>query len=146
MAWTCSAYPCLKPQGQQLTKNGKKANYKHLSFLFRGYKHSQLKSEVSSLKYSLFKFNLRILAVKELNIFQVAAARCLHNQTNYRQNCSNRKKREAKYSELQNRLKKRRIESSPRNSRPTLSQLGSYKIRRLTFLNYIKIANLLILR
>ena len=56
MAWTHFAYPCLKPWGQQLTKNGKKENYQHLSLLFRGYKHYQLKGEVSSLKSSLFKF------------------------------------------------------------------------------------------
>ena len=54
MAWARSAYPCLKPRGQQLTKNGKKENYKHLSLLFRSYKHEQLKGEVSSLKCSLF--------------------------------------------------------------------------------------------
>ena len=39
MAGTRSAYPCLKPRGQQLTKNGKNENPKHLSLLFRGYKH-----------------------------------------------------------------------------------------------------------
>ena len=38
MAWTSSAYPCLKPWVQQLTKNGKKENYKHLSLLIRGCK------------------------------------------------------------------------------------------------------------
>ena len=48
MAWTRSAYPCLKPRGQQLTKNGKKENDKHLPLLFRAYKHKQLKGEVSS--------------------------------------------------------------------------------------------------
>ena len=54
MAWTRSAYPCLKPRGQQLTKTGEKENYKQLSLLFRGYKHEQLKGEVSSFKCSLF--------------------------------------------------------------------------------------------
>ena len=48
MAWTRSAYPSLKPRGQQLTKNGKTEHYKHYSLLFRGYKHQQLKGEVSS--------------------------------------------------------------------------------------------------
>ena len=32
MAWTRTVYPCLKPWGQQLTKIGKKENYKHFSF------------------------------------------------------------------------------------------------------------------
>ena len=54
MSWTRSAYPCLKPQGQQLTKNGKKENYKHLSLLFSGYKHYQMKGKVRSLKCILF--------------------------------------------------------------------------------------------
>ena len=34
MAWTPSVYPCLKPRGQQLTKNGEKENHKHSSLLF----------------------------------------------------------------------------------------------------------------
>ena len=54
MARTRSAYPCLKPWGQQLTKKGKKENYQHLSLLFHGYKQYQLKGKVSSLKCSLF--------------------------------------------------------------------------------------------
>ena len=48
MARTRSAYPCLKPRGQQLTKNGKKTNYKHLSQTLTA------EGEVSSLKCSLF--------------------------------------------------------------------------------------------
>ena len=40
----------LKTAGTTADKNGKKENYKHLSLLFRGYKHQQLKGEVSSLK------------------------------------------------------------------------------------------------
>ena len=39
-----------------MTKFGEKENDKHLSLLFHGYKHSQLKGEVSSLKYSIFRF------------------------------------------------------------------------------------------
>ena len=56
MAWTRSACPCLKLREQELTKNGKKENYKHLLLLFRGCKHLQLiqKGKVSSLKCSLF--------------------------------------------------------------------------------------------
>ena len=53
MVWTSSACLSLKSRGQQLTKNGKKENCKHYSLLFRGYKHWQLKGEVSSLKCSL---------------------------------------------------------------------------------------------
>ena len=55
MAWTRSACPCLKSRGQQLTKSGKTENCKLYSLLFRGYKHQQLKGEVSSLKCSLFR-------------------------------------------------------------------------------------------
>ena len=57
MVWTNSAYPSLKLRGQQLTKDGEKENYKHLSLLFRGYKHQQLQGKVSSLKCSLFTTN-----------------------------------------------------------------------------------------
>ena len=46
MAWTRLACPSLKPRGQQLTKNGTKENYKHLSLLFPGYKYEQLNCEV----------------------------------------------------------------------------------------------------
>ena len=42
MAWTRSACPCLKPRGQQLTKNGKKETCKHSSLLFRSYKHQKV--------------------------------------------------------------------------------------------------------
>ena len=61
MVWTRSAYPSLKSGGQQLTEYGEKENYKHMSLLFRGYKYKQLKGEVSSLKCSLFRFDLRAL-------------------------------------------------------------------------------------
>ena len=59
MAWTCSPYPCLKLWGQQLTKNRKKENYKHVSLLFSGYKHQQLKGKASSSKCSLFTHGIR---------------------------------------------------------------------------------------
>ena len=72
MVWTHSAYPSLKSQGQQLTRDGEKESYKHLSLLFRGYKQYQLKGEVSSLKCSLFTAEwafgpLSKFAIKRLN-------------------------------------------------------------------------------
>ena len=70
MAWTRSAYPCLKPREQQLTKNRKKENYKHSSLLFRGYKHQQLKGEVSSLKCSLFNRHLCATWKSGIGVFQ----------------------------------------------------------------------------
>ena len=39
MVWTRSAYCSIKMWGQQLTKTGKKENYKHYSLLFCSYKH-----------------------------------------------------------------------------------------------------------
>ena len=54
MVWARSACPSLKSRGHQLTKNGKKENYKHFFLLFRGYKHEQLNGEVSSFLCSLF--------------------------------------------------------------------------------------------
>ena len=68
MVWTHSAYPSLKSRGQQLTKDGEKENYKNLSLLFRGYKHQQLKGEVSSLKYSLFRDYRGILREETLKL------------------------------------------------------------------------------
>ena len=59
MALRRSAYPCLKPQGQQLTKNGVKENNKYSPLRFRGYKHQQLVGKVSSLKCSLFRWTHR---------------------------------------------------------------------------------------
>ena len=68
MAWTHSACPSLKLRGQQLTKIGKKAIYKHLSLLFCGYKHEQLKGEVSSLKCSLFSLSLLAHATRSCTV------------------------------------------------------------------------------
>ena len=46
----------LKTAGTTADENGKKENDKHLSLLFRGYKHEQMEGEVSSLKCSLLSF------------------------------------------------------------------------------------------